>query len=142
MNQQLLFNMQLAETLERSRKAKEQKYSIKPMPKRMPLTKSGRLLCAITQRLILKVSNDYIANGVVNREDLWHINSLIDRISKRLNRESEKLFPQSRIFQNFTVTFIKPNRKRKQIEVVAASTKRRAYKIIRQRYGKQTQIIY
>jgi hypothetical protein len=112
---------------------------IKPLPKRTPKSKSGRLLCSITQRLILIAASEYIATG--SAKNIKVINHNIDRIQKRLNKETKNKYPQAELFMNFSVTFIPANRKRKKTTVVTASTKRRAHKFIRMVWGKETKIL-
>jgi len=114
---------------------------IKPIPKRVPLTRSGKLLVSILQRKVIIAATDYIEKGAANKQDIEDINKLVSRIQGRLDRESIKLFPQSVLFQNFKITFIRPKRKRKQTLTVDASTRHQARKMIRDLYGKQTQII-
>jgi hypothetical protein len=71
---------------------------IKRVPKRVPITKNGRLLVYVMQRLILKASNDYIQYGEAEESDLDNINKLIDRIQERLDRETQRMYEQGALF--------------------------------------------
>lgn len=114
----------------------------------MPMKKSGRMLVNVVLRRTMQLSTKWIESGradtrELNKDDLKEIkeiNHLIDRIQGRINREN--LIPQFTLFINFTVTFIRPNKQRKQKVTIAASSRRRAYKIVRAMYGKKTTIIH
>jgi hypothetical protein len=110
------------------------------IPKRIPLSKSGRLLCHIMQRLILIASTDYVKNGKADPNDMNNIKKLTERIQSRLDKESQKKHQQCALFSNFNIKFRKPNRKRISQEVVVASSKREANKMIKAKYGHKTEI--
>jgi hypothetical protein len=114
---------------------------LKSIPKRYPKTKAGRLLVYTAQRLMFIVSKDYELYGTISDGAVKIINRLIDRIQGRLDRELEIMYPQVALFQNYTVTFIRPKRKRATTQRVSASDKQQAIRLIREQHGKTTKII-
>jgi len=126
---------------QRQQIADKLKRKIPEIPKRIPASKSGRLLVSTLQRLIFFASIEEQTDGAAKESTLRSIDQLVRRIQKRLTNETKKNFPQCEAFREFNVTFIKPKHKRASSEVISATSRVAANALIKRTYGKATKII-
>ncbi len=112
--------------------------------KRQPKSKSGKLLCAVRDKIVADMKDQvkqrkfHVPTNSVNT-----VKRLNARINSRLIKEDLKVKSESQLdigLKTFQVRFVKPKQKRVRISNVDATTHYEARALVRDRWGKGTKI--